>query len=85
MPGVVYILCAATCLLCSIMLVRGYMRSRVRLLFWSALCFIGLFFDNVLLYVDDIVVPDIDLAIWRKLPGLLALVLLLFGLIWESK
>lgn len=67
------------------MLVRGYMRSRVRLLFWSALCFIGLFFDNVLLYVDDIVVPDIDLAIWRKLPGLLALVLLLFGLIWESK
>jgi hypothetical protein len=67
------------------MLARGYRKNRVPLLFWSALCFLGLFFDNVLLYVDVIIVPGVDLAIWRKLPGLLALVLLLFGLIWESK
>ena len=67
------------------MLARGYRQNRVRLLFWSALCFLGLFFDNVLLYVDVIMVPDVDLAVWRKMPGLLALVLLLFGLIWESK
>jgi hypothetical protein len=82
---VVYLLSAATSLLCAILLLRGYARSRVRLLFWSGLCFVGLMLDNVMLYVDFVVVPDVDLVIWRKLPGLFALMLLLYGLIWESK
>jgi hypothetical protein len=64
---------------------RGYARTRVRLLFWSSLCFFGLMLDNVMLYVDVVVVPDVDLAVWRKLPGLLSLTLLVFGLVWESK
>jgi Family of unknown function (DUF5985) len=85
MTGVVYLLCAATCLLCAVMLFRGYLRSRVRLLFWAGLCFAGLMIDNVILYVDIVVVPDVDLAVWRKLPGLAALILLVFGLVWESK
>jgi hypothetical protein len=85
MTGGVYLLCAATCLLCTVMLFRGYARSRVRLLFWAGLCFFGLMLDNLMLYVDVVVVPDVDLAIWRKLPGLVATVLLVFGLIWESK
>jgi hypothetical protein len=42
-------------------------------------------FDNLILYVDEAIVPDLDLAIWRKLPGLIATILLVFGLIWESK
>jgi hypothetical protein len=67
------------------MLLRGYARSGVRLLFWSGLCFIGLMLDNAMLYIDVIVVPDVDLAVWRKLPGVIALLLLLYGLIWESK
>jgi hypothetical protein len=85
MPGVVYLLCAATCLLCAILLFRGYARSGVRLLFWSGLCFLGLMLDNVMLYIDVILVPDVSLEIWRKIPGLIALMLLLFGLVWESK
>jgi hypothetical protein len=85
MTGVVYVLCAATCLLCAVMLFRGYSRSRVRLLFWAGLCFAGLMLDNIITYVDVVVVPDLSLAVWRKLPGLVALVLLIFGLVWESK
>lgn len=85
MPGGVYILCAATCLLCTVMLFRGYSRSKVRLLFWSGLCFAGLMLDNLMMYVDVVVVPDVDLSVWRKLPGLVAMIMLLFGLIWESK
>jgi hypothetical protein len=85
MPGGVFILCAATCLLCAIMLFRGYARTGVRLLFWSGLCFVGLMLDNAMLYADMIWFPDVSLVIWRKLPGLVATVLLLFGLIWESK
>jgi hypothetical protein len=85
MPGVVYLLCTATCLLCAILLFRGYARTGVRLLFWSGLCFIGLMLDNAMLYLDVVLVPDIDLSAWAKVPGLVAFVLLLYGLVWESK
>jgi hypothetical protein len=85
MTGVVYILCAATCLLCAVMLFRGYLRTHVRLLFWSGLCFAGLMLENVLLYVDVVMFPDVNLALWRKIPGLVSLAILVFGLVWESK
>jgi hypothetical protein len=84
-PGLVYMLCAATCLLCAVLLFRGYARSGVRLLFWSGLCFLGLMLDNVMLYIDVVVVPDVSLLVWRKVPGLIAIALLLFGLVWESE
>ena len=85
LPGGVYILCAVTCLLCAILLFRGYARTGVRLLFWSGLCFIGLMLDNVMVYVDLVIVPDVSLAIWRKIPGLAAISLLLYGLVWDTK
>jgi hypothetical protein len=84
MSGAVYLLCAATCLLCALLLFRGFVKSRVRLLFWSALCFLGLMFDNVMLYVDLVVVPHVDLIVWRKIPGLIATMLLIVGLIWDA-
>jgi hypothetical protein len=82
---VVYVACAATSVLCAALLVRSYLRSRVRLLLWSALCFVGLAVNNVLLVVDKKVVPDVDLEVLREVSGLVAISLLLFGLIWESK
>jgi hypothetical protein len=85
MSGWVYLLCALTSSVCSVLLMRGYRRTGVKLLFWSGLCFLGLTIDNLLLYVDVIVFPEIDLAVWRKLPGLLALMALLYGLVWDSK
>jgi hypothetical protein len=85
MQGIVYLLCAATCLLCAAMLFRAYRRTGVRLLFWSALCFAGLMVDNFMLYADFVIFPEVKMEIWRKLPGLISIVLLLFGLIWESE
>jgi hypothetical protein len=85
MSGAVYILCAATSFLCAAMLLRGYAKSRVRLLLWSGLCFVGLTLDNVFLYADVILYPDFSLALWRRMPGLIAITLLLFGLVWDSK
>jgi hypothetical protein len=67
------------------MLLRSYAKQRVRLLFWSGLCFVGLMIENVMLYIDIIVIPDVDLSLWRKIPGLVALIILLFGLVWDSK
>lgn len=81
----VYVLCALTSLACAVLLLRGYARSRVRLLLWSGLCFAGLFLNNVLLIVDVRLVPDTDLSIWRTLPALAGLGVLLYGLVWETR
>ena len=85
MPGIVYILCAATSLCCAVLLFRGYRRSGVRLLWWSGLCFVGMTIENVILYFDLFVVPSVDLSLARKIPGLAALMALLYGLVWDTK
>jgi hypothetical protein len=84
-PGLVYIVCAITSFLCAIMLFRGFRSFGVRLLLWSSLCFACLTIENIMLYVDFHVVPDVSLVFWRTIPGLIGVGLLLYGLVWESK
>jgi hypothetical protein len=85
MAIVVYVLCALTSVACAVLLLRGYARSRVRLLLWVGLCFVGLALNNVLLVVDVRVVPSVDLSLWRSLPALAGLLLLIYGLVWETR
>ena len=69
MAEFVYALCAGTSILCVIMLFRGYLASRTQLLFWACLCFAGLAVNNLLLFVDLIILPDVrsvDLAPRRR-------------------
>ena len=82
---VVYVLCALTSAICAALLVRGYRQSGARLLFWSALCFIGFALNNVLLIVDTRMFPELDLLTWRLVPALAGVMLLLYGLIWETR
>ncbi len=84
MAKAVFLLCALTSLVCAILLLRGYGRSRSRLLLWSGLCFVGLALNNGLLVVDRLVLPEIDLATWRQAPALVGIGLLLFGLVWDA-
>lgn len=85
MATLVYALCALTSLACAILLLRGYAASRARLLLWSGLCFAGLAANNVLLLIDKRVVPTLDLSLWRSLPALAGVALLLYGLVWETR
>jgi hypothetical protein len=85
MATAVYILCILTSLVCAVLLVRGWLATRVRLLLWSALCFIGLALNNILLFVDVRVLPETDLSVVRTLPALAGILLLLYGLIWETR
>ena len=85
MPEVVYLLCAITSVLAATLLVRSYRASRTRLLLWSSLCFVGLALNNLLLVLDLMVITSVDLSIVRQLTALVALLLLLYGLVWESK
>ena len=81
----VYVLCALTSIGCGVLLVRGYLKSRARLLLWSSISFAGLALNNILLVVDRVVLPDQDLYIWRLVSALASVVVLLYGLVWESE
>lgn len=84
-PSAIYLLCAVTSLICLFLLARGYARTGVRLLLWSSLCFVGLALNNLLLFIDLVVLPaDIDLVFWRQVTTLLSLSVLLYGFIWEA-
>ena len=84
MAEAVYLLCAITSVVCAAMLFRGYRENRTRLLFWSSLCFAGLAVNNVLLFVDLVLVPEIDLSVLRNSIALASMMVLLYGIIWES-
>ncbi len=85
MAALIYSLCTLTCLACFGLLLRAWRTSRSRLLFWSALCFAGLSVNNFLLVIDKLVFPDVDLSALRLITALVALLLLLFGLVWEEE
>lgn len=82
--NIIYILCTLTTLTCAWLLLRGYLRTRARLLWWSALCFAMLTVNNALVFVDIVSVPELDLSLWRTLPALVGLGMLIYGLVWEE-
>ena len=84
MAAIVYLLCALTSGLCTVLLLNRYRRSGARLLFWSGLCFLAFTANNVLLFVDLIILPRVDLLVWRSATILLGLLLLIHGLIFKG-
>jgi fluoride ion exporter CrcB/FEX len=81
---VVNILGSITVGLCALLLLRAYSRVRQRLLLWSGLCFAGLTLSNILVVVDLAVVPEFSMYAWRLAVAAVSLLLLLYGLIFES-
>lgn len=79
----VYLLCTLTSLLCAVLLARGYRRSRVPLLLWSAICFACFSINNALVFLDFVILPANDLSPIRALPAALGIILLCYGLIAE--
>ena len=81
----VFLLCFATSVVCLILLVRSYLRTRTRLLLWSSLCFVFLALNNLLLFIDVVVFPvEVDLLPYRQLTSLIGVSVLLYGFIWET-
>lgn len=85
MAGTIYALCALTASLCAVLLLQSYVRGKYRLLLWSGLCFVGLTINNLLLVIDKLFVPQIDLSVWRSTVALLAMCVLLYGLVWDTE
>jgi hypothetical protein len=85
MATAVYLLCALTSLACAVLLLRGYAQRRVRLLLWSGLGFVGFALGNAMLVADLVIFPGRDLQLLRHLPVLAGILVLLYGLIWDSQ
>jgi len=81
--AVVYFLCFASSALCAYLLSNGFSRQRERLLLWSSLCFWFLALNNLLVFVDVILLPDLNLIPFRSITALAATGILLYGFIWE--
>jgi hypothetical protein len=81
----VSVLCALTSLACAVLLLRGYQARGVRLLLWSGLAFVGFTLGNIMLVVDRVLLgPTADLALWRSLPILAGLAVLIYGMVWDA-
>ena len=82
----VYLLGAIVTITSAILLLRGYARSRSRLLLWSGLCFAGLTISNVFLFVDLVLLgDDLSLYMWRLSTAAASMLLLVYGLVFESE
>jgi hypothetical protein len=85
MAGFIYGLCTLTALFCAWLLLQAYFRSRYKLLLWGGICFLGLTLNNALLVMDKLIFPYVDLYSWRLVVGLMALLVFLYGIIWDAE
>jgi|AAFX01.1.fsa_nt_gi hypothetical protein len=84
-PIVIYGLCMFTALLCAWLLLQAYRKTRYRLLFWSSVFFCIAALNNIFLVVDKVVLPDVDLMVYRYALALTGLMILLPALILEKE
>jgi hypothetical protein len=85
MAVLVYALCVLTASTAAVLLLRSVSRRKHPLLLWSGLCFLCLAVSNGLLLLDKLVFPMADLSVWRLVPALLGISLLLYGLISSER
>jgi hypothetical protein len=83
--AIIYLLCLATSAICACLLVRSYVNTRSKLLLYSASCFVLLAVNNLLVVIDLVVLPNVNLIPFRQLAAIAAVGVLLFGFIWETE
>jgi len=86
MSEIVYVLCALTSLVCAVLLIRSFLANRSPLLMWSSVCFVGLFVNNALLVVDELLTANtVSLILARDISNLASITALVIGLIWNAR
>lgn len=84
-PTLVYALCFLTCAACAGLLLRAWLRTKMRLLMWAAWSFVFLAINNFLVLADLSIFPEINLAPYRLAAVLAAVTTLIVGFIWETQ
>ena len=71
--------------MCAGLLIRSWLKTRTRLLLWTAASFVFLAMNNFFLLADTTLLPDVDFSVLRIGAALLGIVILIFGLVWEAE
>ena len=79
----VYILCVLTSLAAMWLLLRSHRQNGSRLLLWSAAAFVAFAANNLLLFADIVLLPNVDLRPLRMLAGGAGVTILLYAFVWE--
>jgi hypothetical protein len=82
-PAAVFLLCLVTSVVCAGLLLRAYLRSRSKLLLWTAVSFGLLALNNMFLVADLVIFPEMYLWPWRQAAAVGAIGVLLYGFTWE--
>ena len=86
MEAAVYLLGMFVAPAWGLLLARGYKQSRQRLLLWSSICFLGLALSGALTFLDlSVLPPAIDLHMVRRAVTAVSMLVLLYGLVWDSE
>ena len=85
MEAAIYLLGTFVALVCGLLLARGYRQSRQRLLLWSSICFLGLALSNAITFVDLSIATAVDLHWLRHGVTGISMLILIYGLIWDSE
>jgi hypothetical protein len=83
MPWLVYPLCVIASFACALLLFQAYRRAGERLLLWSAVSFVFLAANNVLVFADAILFPAVNMLVWRYAAALAAVGVLIYAFVWE--
>ncbi len=84
MAACIYFICTLLSAACAILLFKAYSEKKFNILLWSAVGFVGFTLNNLLLLIDVTLLPSIDLSIWRTIPALAGVSMLLYGLITDT-
>lgn len=84
-PVIVFSMSLIASAICAVLLARAFARSRVRMLFWSAISFGFLAVNNALAVVDIVALPDTSIPELRLGASLIAVGVLIYGFIWRSE
>ena len=84
LPATIYVLCMGASAVCAALLARTYARTRSRLLLWTAVSFTLLALNNLLLVLDMLVFRRVDLWPLRAVTFQGAMIVLLYGFVWEA-
>jgi hypothetical protein len=84
--AVLFVIVLLTSFACMVLLFRAYLQSGLNILLWSALCFVGMTVNNLLLFVDLVLFPEtIDLRAYRQAAALVGMLFMIYGFIRESE
>ena len=84
-PALIYGLCLAASAGCGGLLARAYLKTKTRLLLWTAISFCFFALNNLVLVLDMLVLPDTDLWLLRQLTAGAGVTVLLLGFVWEMR